>query len=74
MRATVVGAVASFGTEKGRGGVGVCILSASVCAWGLGLRVGEPLVEGALQGTRGQDETGREVGFASSLPLSVYDG
>ena len=73
VRATVVGAVASFGAEKGQRGVGVCILSASVCAWGLGLRVGEPLVEGALQGTHGQDVTGREVGFASSLPLSVYD-
>ena len=69
-----MGAVTSFGAEKGQGGVGVCILSASVCAWGLGLRVGEPLVEGALQGTRGQDVTRREVGFASSLPLSVYDG
>ena len=74
MKATVVGTLASFGAEKGQGGVGVCILTASVCAWGRGLRVGEPLVEGALQGTRGQDVTGREVGFASSLPLSVYDG
>ena len=32
VRATIVGAVASFGAEKGQGGVRVCILSASVCA------------------------------------------
>ena len=32
VRATVVGAVGSFSAEKGQGGGGVCILTASVCA------------------------------------------
>ena len=60
------------GQEESGSGAGFAIIQ-PVCVRGLGLSVGRAIDEGALQASRGQDMTEREVGFATTLNQGVCE-